>query len=80
MVPPAESGISGVIRPDRTGGNGHVTFYVEVDQIEDYLARVEELGGKTLVPPTRVTEFGLSFAFFTDPEGHLVGLSNGVLT
>jgi len=40
VVPPAESGISGVIGPDRGGGAGHVTFYVEVDKIQDYLARV----------------------------------------
>jgi uncharacterized protein len=79
VVPPAESGVSGVIGLYRTGGGGHVTFYVEVDQIEDYLARAEQLGGKTIVPPTRVADFGLSFAFFTDPEGHLIGLSKGVL-
>jgi predicted enzyme related to lactoylglutathione lyase len=79
VVPSTDAGISGVIGPDRSGGSGHVTFYVEVDDLAHYLARVEKLGGKTLVPPTEIAEFGLTFAFFADPEGHMVGLSNGVL-
>lgn len=33
VVPPAEGGISGVIGPDHSGGIGHVTFYVEVDDL-----------------------------------------------
>jgi predicted enzyme related to lactoylglutathione lyase len=79
VVPPSDRGISGVIGPDRSGGSGHVTFYVEVDDLASYLARAEELGGKSLVPPTEIAEFGLTFAFFADPEGHVVGLSKGVL-
>ena len=53
-----------VIGPDRTGGSGHVTFYVEVDDPTAYVARAEKLAGKTVVPPTDVPEFGLTFAFF----------------
>jgi predicted enzyme related to lactoylglutathione lyase len=79
VVPPSEAGISGVIGPDHSGGPGHVTFYVEVDNLADYLARAEKLGGKTVVSPTEIAEFGLVFAFFADPEGHVVGLSKGVL-
>jgi predicted enzyme related to lactoylglutathione lyase len=50
-----------------------VTFYVEVDDPKAYLAKAESLGGKTVVPPTQVPEFDLIFAFFADPEGHVVG-------
>lgn len=32
-----------------------------------------------MVTPTEVPEFGLTFAFFADPEGHVVGLSKGVI-
>ena len=46
----------GVIGPDRTGGSGHVTFYVEVDDPTAYVARAEKLAGKTVVPPTDVPE------------------------
>jgi predicted enzyme related to lactoylglutathione lyase len=39
------------------------------------LEKVERLGGRTIVPPTTIEQFGLTFAFFADPEGHVVGLS-----
>jgi hypothetical protein len=29
------------------------------------------------VPPTTVEQFGFTFALFSDPEGHVVGLSKG---
>lgn len=79
VVQAAENGISGVIGPAHGGGAGHVTFYVEVEDPAAYLARAAKLGGKTVVPPTEVREFGLTFAFFADPEGHVVGLSKGVI-
>jgi predicted enzyme related to lactoylglutathione lyase len=59
------------------GGPGQVTFYVEVDDLAAYLQKVGELGGQTVVPPTELAQFGLTFAFFADPEGHVVGLSKG---
>jgi predicted enzyme related to lactoylglutathione lyase len=52
-------------------------FYVEVDDPAAYLQRVESLGGTVVVPPTELPDFGLTFAFFADPEGHVVGLSKG---
>ena len=79
VVQATERGITGVIGPDHSGGRGHVTFYVEVDDPRAYLARAESLGGKTVMPPTEVPEFDLTFAFFADPEGHVVGLSKGVV-
>ena len=33
----------------------------------------------TIAPPAEIEEFGLTFAFFADPEGHVVGLSKGVV-
>jgi hypothetical protein len=38
-----------------------------------HLKKIESLGGKTLVPPTEIPE-QVTFAFFADPEGHVVGL------
>ena len=43
------------------------------------LEKAEKLGGKTVVPPTEIPDFGLTFAFFADPEGHVVGLSRGAV-
>ena len=79
VVPAADKGIGGGIGASQDGGPGQVTFYVEVDDPTDYLAKVETLGGRTLVPPTEIAEFGLTFAFFADPEGHVVGLSKGAI-
>ena len=79
LVQAGPNGIGGGIGPAQTGGPGAVTFYVEVDDPANYLARAEKLGGKTIVPPTEVPNFGLTFAFFADPEGHVVGLSKGAV-
>ena len=77
LVAAAERGIAGGIGAAQDGGPGGVTFYVEVDDPAAYLNKAEELGGQTIVPPTELEQFGLTFAFFTDPEGHVVGLSKG---
>ena len=55
------------------GGPGHVTFYVQVDDLQAYLDRAEKMGGKTVVPITEIPNM-VTFALFADPEGHLVGL------
>jgi predicted enzyme related to lactoylglutathione lyase len=73
-------GIGGGIGSSPDNGPGQVTFYVEVDDPAEYLAKAERLGGTTVVPPTEIPQFGLTFAFFADPEGHVVGLSKGALT
>ena len=79
LVQAAQKGIGGGIGASQDGGPGQVTFYVEVDDPAAYLAKAESLGGHTVVPPTEIAQFGLTFAFFTDPEGHLVGLSKGAV-
>lgn len=55
------------------GGPGHVTFYVEVEDPEATLARIEGLGGKRVQDPMDIPE-GPTIALFADPEGHVVGL------
>jgi hypothetical protein len=51
----------------------HVTFYVEVADVEAALARIESKGGK-LAFGRRPVPTGAIIAGFTDPEGHLLGL------
>jgi uncharacterized protein len=75
LVDAGEKGIGA----SQDGGPGGVTFYVEVDDPEAYLREAEKLGGTTVVPPTEIPNFGLTFAFFADPEGHVVGLSKGAV-
>jgi len=57
-------------------GPGHVTFYVGVDDPGAALEQVERLGGRTVQPPTQIPG-GVTFALFSDPEGHVVGLVTG---
>jgi predicted enzyme related to lactoylglutathione lyase len=75
MVTAEEGGIGGGIGSAPEGSPGHVTVYVDVDDPATYLARVEQLGGKTITPPTEIPGFGVTFALFSDPEGHVVGLT-----
>jgi uncharacterized protein len=64
-------GIGAVQGPDDPGGT---TVYVRVDDLQAYLDRAVELGGSVLVPPTGLPGGYGSFAMFSDPEGHPVGL------
>ena len=79
LVAAGQKGIGGGIGTSQDGGPGQVTFYVEVEDPDAYLAKAEALGGTTIVPPTEIPDFGLTFAFFADPEGHVVGLSKGAV-
>jgi len=79
LVEAGDKGIACGIGASQDGGEGGVTFYVEVDDPAQFLEKAETLGGKTVVPPTEMPAFGLTFAFFADPEGHVVGLSKGAV-
>ena len=67
----AGSGISGTI--GAADGANQVTFYIEVDDPEAYLNRVESLGGTTVVPVTEIPDV-VTFAQFSDPDGNVLGL------
>ena len=49
------------------------TVVVDVEDIGAALAKIEELGGTTLMGSTPVGPMGFS-AYFRDPEGNVVGL------
>jgi predicted enzyme related to lactoylglutathione lyase len=55
------------------GREGHVTFYVEVDDPAAALDKISQLGGKTVQEPMDVPG-GPTIALFADPEGHVIGL------
>ncbi len=67
------AGIGGGVAGGPEGYEGHVTFYVEVPDIEAALAKAESLGGTRIFGPDEVME-GLSLGQFSDPEGHVIGL------
>jgi len=66
-------GIGGGVGVGPEGYQGHVTFYVEVPDVEASLAKAERLGGKRLMGPDKVSE-ELEVGQFADPEGHVIGV------
>jgi uncharacterized protein len=66
-------GIGGGVGAGPEGYGGHVTFYVQVPDVEAALANAERLGGKRLMGPERITPDTV-IGQFSDPEGHLVGV------
>jgi predicted enzyme related to lactoylglutathione lyase len=71
--PESERGINGGIGGADSGYAGHVTFYIEVPNLEETLLDIERRGGKCRMAPERVPD-GPRIALFADPEGHIVGL------
>jgi predicted enzyme related to lactoylglutathione lyase len=69
-------GIGGGVGGGPEGYDGHVTFYVEVPDVEEALAKAESLGGTRMMGPEKPME-GLEIGLFTDPEGHVVGVVKG---
>ena len=66
-------GTGGGVGSGPEGYDGHVTFYIEVPDVDAALAKAEELGGSRVMGPDEVME-GLEIGLFTDPEGHVVGV------
>jgi uncharacterized protein len=70
---PDGSGIGGGVAGGPPGYEGHVTFYVGVDDVEEALAKAESLGGTRVMGPETIMDM-LVLGQFKDPEGHLIGL------
>ena len=70
---PDGRGIGGGVSQGPEGYPGHVTFYVEVPDVEAALAKAEGLGATRMMGPMEVME-GLVIGLFTDPEGHTIGV------
>ena len=66
-------GIGGGIGAGPEGYDGHVTFYIEVPDVEASLAKAESLGGSRMMGPEKVME-GIEIGLFNDPEGRTVGV------
>lgn len=66
-------GIGGGIATGPQGYDGHVTFYVEVPDVEASMAKAESLGGSRMMGPEEVMP-GLIIGLFNDPEGHVIGV------
>jgi len=72
MTTKEDTGIGGGVGKS-PNGPGWVTFYVGVKDIDAAVAHAEKLGGKVLMPVTRLPD--TTIAVVADPEGHPVGLA-----
>ncbi len=66
-------GIGGGVAGGPPGYDGHVTFYVEVPDIEAALAKAESLGGTRVMCPETIMD-QVELGQFQDPEGHVIGV------
>ena len=71
-------GIGGGIGVGPEGYDGHVTFYVEVPDVEAALAQAEGLGGTRAMGPEEMPNVGIVIGMFTDPEGHVIGVMSSL--
>ena len=51
----------------------YLTVYVEVDNVEEHLAKAEAAGGSTIVPRTVIPDI-VTFGMMSDPAGNIVGM------
>ena len=56
---------------------GTVTVYIEANDIEGTLAKIEANGGKIILPKSEIPNVGW-FAFFSDPTGNQVALFKSI--
>jgi uncharacterized protein len=68
------NGIGGGIGAAPESYHGHVTFYVQVDDVGAALEQAESLGGSRMMGPDEVPGVGIVIGLMGDPEGHVVGL------
>jgi hypothetical protein len=68
------AGIRGGIAEPSSGVTG-VMFYIQVPDIDAYLARIKSAGGSVLME--RTDSGPITTAMFADPDGNPVGLAEG---
>jgi len=59
-------------KPEHDGSA--VILYIEVENIEEALKKVTEIGGKVNTPKTLINENAGFFGLLNDPDGNLIGL------
>ena len=73
-----DKGISGGLGGAPEGYDGHLTFYVAVPDVEEWMQKAEQLGGKRLMGPHEIPgQNGLVIGQIQDPDGHVVGVLTG---
>ena len=69
-----EGGINGGVMTPKAGPwPAKMAFYIDVDDLDVYNAKVTEAGGKILVEKQDVPGVG-QFSLFEDPDGRVLGM------
>ncbi len=76
MVSGDEAGVGGAVGQGNEHMPNYLTIYVEVEDIDAHLAKVEAAGGRTVAPKMVIPDM-VTFALFADPVGNIVGLVEG---
>jgi predicted enzyme related to lactoylglutathione lyase len=82
---PSPDGAMGMVSPDKPGGigggvgasrdgNASVAVYVNVNDLNEHLQRVEAAGGRRAMDPMELPGGMGAIAGFLDPEGNWVGI------
>ena len=69
----SDKGIPGGIWPCPPEGHPLVQLFVEVEDVQAYLDKAQELGGNVVLPPQMLPD-GDEMAMIVDPEGMSIGL------
>ena len=74
--PQPDKGLKGHIYPlsDDMETKKRVSIFIQVDDLQSTLDKIENSGGKTLVTPQALPDSMGSIAMFLDPSGNVVGL------
>jgi predicted enzyme related to lactoylglutathione lyase len=70
---PPKTGINGGFGTLPPGYDGHVTFYIAVDDVGAALEQIEKLGGTRMLGPDHVPN-GPVIGLFKDPQGNTIGV------
>ena len=75
-APLSDEGIKGHIYPlpDGSDFSNRISIFIQVEDLQETLNKIEERGGKTLVQPQVLPDSMGSIAMFSDPGGNVIGL------
>ena len=69
----SDDGIMGHITALGHEPHNYINVYAQVPKLEESIAKAEDLGGKTVIPPQEIPGMG-RFAWIADVEGTTFGL------
>ena len=78
LVDAEDDGVPGGIGATPSGGRSFATFAVDVKNPKAIVAEAERLGGKTIVPLTKVPGLDMEKAYIEDREGNVICITRGM--